>query len=204
MGMVGAMRCTTCSVRQSKDMICTRSSMPALRISATRVCAKGSGACVSSGRSRLSLVSIAKRIFVWPLRLTMSNRSDRRGMRVPSIGFWSGNWRCSRCRGGCGRCPVACSSSQVIVWMGRCGPSSQRPWRVARVDGVLGSVVHHHHAVARDGGVQFQRAGTQAGCPARTRPANFLGPARVPRVPFAGRERRRRGAAQDQGEGGDE
>jgi hypothetical protein len=49
---LGAMRCTTMSVRQSNDWIVVRPAIPASRTAATTARANGSGARVSSGLIR--------------------------------------------------------------------------------------------------------------------------------------------------------
>ena len=86
----GASFCTTCSVRQSNDWIMSRRSIPPLRISAITRRANSSGGSVAAGSSGEILVSQSKPILSLPDFFTRSKRSDRRGIRVPSTGFWSG------------------------------------------------------------------------------------------------------------------
>ena len=87
----GASRCTTCSVRQSNDWMAVRPVMPARRISSMSLRAKGSGGIVCEGSSGETLVSMLKRTASLPARFTSAKSSARRGMRVPSTGFCSGN-----------------------------------------------------------------------------------------------------------------
>ncbi len=88
-GMDGSRSCISCSVRQSKDWIVTRSVTLCSLMAPISRSTMASGDTVSSGRVGLILVSMLKPTWRPATALTIWNTSTSRGIRVRSAGCCS-------------------------------------------------------------------------------------------------------------------